>query len=103
MCPTPHHLLRSSTTSGVLQGSVLGPTPFSLFINDRPSVLAPDCAIFFADYTITSGVPQGSVLGPTPFSLFIKDLPSVPAPDYTVFYADDTTIFLVGNNCKLKF
>ena len=56
-------------TNGVLQGSTLGLTLFSAFINDWPSVLPSNFTILFADDTtiflISDNIQELKLLSPT--------------------------------------
>ena len=48
--------------TGVLQGSILGPTLFLLYINDLPDDVICDIAIYADDITLYNKCDQASVL-----------------------------------------
>ena len=53
-------------SSGVPQGSILGPLPFVAFINDLPSIISPSIELYDDDTTITA---QGKSLNEAEFKL----------------------------------
>ena len=53
-------------SSGVPQGSILGPLPFVTFINDLPSIISPSIELYDDDTTITA---QGKSLNEAEFKL----------------------------------
>ena len=43
---------KSNVTSGIPQGSILGPTLFAIYINDLPNCLTNQCKMFADDLKI---------------------------------------------------
>ena len=52
---------RTKVTSGIPQGSILGPVLFTLFINDLPDTIKSNCKVFADDTKIYNEVGNSNV------------------------------------------